>query len=431
MTQKLLSNVKTALQGTIAIPGDKSISHRAVMFGAAANGKTIIHNFLKGNDCLDTIACFRKLGVKIEDSADEIIVHGNGWEGLKEPKEVLDVGNSGTLIRLLLGYLAGCPFHTVVIGDETIGKRPMRRVVNPLRDMGADIAGRNDGEFTPLSIRGGLLKGIEYELPVASAQVKSALLLAGLQAQGKTTIIEPEATRDHTEHMIRQFGGTIDVNGQMISIEGGQQLKGTTVHVPGDISSAAFFMAAAAVMPNSEIVMPHVGLNERRTGMIDVMRQMGANVEVVPDEINASEPQGTIIVRSSSLKGIEIGGAIIPRLIDEIPIIAFLATQAEGTTVIKDAAELKVKETNRIDAVVRELKTLGAHIEATKDGMIIHGKATLRGGHVQSHHDHRIGMMLGIAALACSEPVYLKGADAVTISYPNFFDHLHKVVQPN
>lgn len=419
---------KPSLGGTIEVPGDKSISHRSIMFGALAEGTTTIRHFLKGEDCLSTIDCFRKLGVQIDETKDEIIVHGAGWDGLKEPSAILDTGNSGTTTRLMLGILAGRPFHSVMIGDESIGKRPMDRVTVPLASMGADIAGRDNGRFTPLSIRGKKLNTVEYKLPVASAQVKSAVLFAALQADGESVIIEPEATRDHTEKMIEQFGGSIRREGDRIIVQGGQSFKGTDVYVPGDISSAAFFMVAAAITPNSEVVLENTGLNETRTGIIDVFKQMGAEMTIEKTSAEGEEI-GTITVKTSQLKGTEISGAIIPRLIDEIPVIALLATQAEGDTIIRDAEELKVKETNRIDTVVDELKKLGADIEATDDGMIIRGKSSLHGGSVSSHGDHRIGMVMAIASLIAEGEVSIHDHEAIAVSYPEFFDHLHQLVK--
>lgn len=423
-----LQPTKTGLKGTLNIPGDKSISHRAIMFGSIAKGVTTVRNFLNGADCRSTIDCFRKLGVKIEETNNEIKIYGNGLEGLGEPVEILDVGNSGTTTRLILGLLAARPFHSVIIGDDSIAKRPMKRVTVPLKEMGATILGRDSANYTPISIQGGKLAPIHYEMPVASAQVKSALLLAALQIDGETTIVEPVATRDHTERMIKQFGGKLSIKQKVIKISGKQDFFGTEVFVPGDISSAAFFMVAAAIMDDSEIVLKNVGLNPTRTGIIDVLEKMGANIEIELDEKNTnSEPCGTITIKSSQLKGIEIGGELIPRLIDEIPIIALLATQAEGKTTIKNAEELKVKETNRIDTVVNELSTLGAKIEATNDGMIIHGKTELVGGNVNSHGDHRIGMMLSIAALISNNNVYLEGAEAINVSYPSFYEHLNSI----
>ncbi|OES44493.1 3-phosphoshikimate 1-carboxyvinyltransferase [Domibacillus iocasae] len=417
-----------SLGGSIEVPGDKSISHRSIMFGALADGKTTIRHFLKGEDCLSTIDCFRKLGVQIDETEEEIIVHGKGWDGLKEPSAILDTGNSGTTTRLMLGILAGRPFHSVMIGDESIGKRPMDRVTVPLAAMGADIAGRDNGRFTPLSIRGRKLNTTEYKLPVASAQVKSAVMFAALQADGESVIIEPEATRDHTEKMIEQFGGKIRREGDRIIVQGGQTFKGTDVYVPGDISSAAFFMVAAAITPNSEVILENTGLNETRTGIIDVFKQMGADM-TVEKTTKSGEEIGTITVKTSQLKGTEISGSIIPRLIDEIPVIALLATQAEGDTIIRDAEELKVKETNRIDTVVDELKKLGADIEATDDGMIIRGKSKLRGGSVSSHGDHRIGMVMAVASLITEGDVVLHDHEAIAVSYPEFFDHLQQLVK--
>lgn len=425
---KLNTNIQ-GLRGEIAVPGDKSISHRSIMFGAIAKGKTNITNFLLGEDCLSTIACFRKLGVHIEQEEHQVTVNGRGLEGLQEPADILDVGNSGTTIRLLMGILAGRPFHSVLVGDQSIGKRPMTRVTKPLCIFGAEINGRNNGEYTPLSVQGGQLEGITYELPVASAQVKSSLLFAGMQASGETVIIEPVKTRDHTERMIRQFGGEIQTDGRTIRIQGGQSLTGTDIHVPGDISSAAFFLVAGAIVPGSEIRLKNVGLNPTRTGIIDVMHRMGAEIIVEPYENGSSEPAGDITIKTSALKGTVIEGDLIPRLIDEIPVIALLATQAEGNTVIKDAEELKVKETNRIDTVVNELSKLGANIVATEDGMIVKGKSSFLGGNVSSHGDHRIGMMLAIASAISSGEVYLDQKEAISVSYPSFFEHLESLIK--
>jgi 3-phosphoshikimate 1-carboxyvinyltransferase len=415
------------LKGVIEIPGDKSISHRSVMFGSIANGVTRVTNFLPGDDCLSTISCFRKLGVVIEENENEITIYGNGFDGLKEPNDLLDVGNSGTTIRLLLGILAGRPFHSSLIGDHSIGKRPMTRVTEPLKTMGAKIDGRKNGEFTPLSMRGGSLNPIHYQMPVASAQVKSALILAGLQAEGETTIIEKAESRDHTERMIRKFGGEIQKDNRTITVKGGQNLIASDILVPGDISSAAFFLVAGAIVPDSEIVLKNVGLNPTRTGIIEIMKKMGANLEIHQNVADAFEPVGDLTIKTSSLKGTVIEGDVIPRLIDEIPIIALLATQAEGKTIIKDASELKVKETNRIDTVVQELTKLGASIEATEDGMIIQGGTALKGGTVSSHGDHRIGMMLAIASLLCKDEVHLENPEAISVSYPNFFSHLNSL----
>lgn len=427
---KKLSKVNN-LSGTIEIPGDKSISHRAVMFGAIANGKTEITNFLMGADCLSTVSCFRKMGVKIDIQEGQVTVEGNGFAGLKEPSDLLDVGNSGTTTRLMMGILAGSPFHSCIIGDESIAKRPMSRVTNPLRMMGAKIDGREDGQYTPLSIRGGSLQAITYNSPVASAQVKSAILLAGLNTKNEETkVTEPHKSRDHTERMLRAFGVEVKEDENSAAVVGGQSLQATNIFVPGDISSAAFFLVAGAIVPNSEILLKNVGINPTRTGILDVLEKMGATIEITPINEHTFEPIADILIKTSSLKGTTISGDLIPKLIDEIPVIALLATQAEGETIIKDASELKVKETNRIDTVVGELKKLGAQIEATDDGMIINGKSNLTGkATVSSHGDHRIGMMLAIASLIIEEPIQIENVDAIDVSYPNFFEHLDSLAK--
>ena len=427
MSGKQLKTNLSSLQGEISIPGDKSISHRAVMFGAMAEGKTTINHFLAGEDCLSTISCFEKMGVSIKREDEYVEVEGKGIEGLSEPASILDVGNSGTTTRLMLGILAGVPFHTSLIGDESIAKRPMSRVTVPLRSMGTKIDGREHGQYTPLSTRGGALKAIHYHSPVASAQVKSAILLAGLHAEGTTKVTEPFTSRDHTERMLRAFGVDVEVDGTTVSIEGGQSLRGTDVYVPGDISSAAFFLVAGAIVPNSRIVLKNVGLNPTRTGIIDVLQQMGARLTISNERIQNGEPIGDLTIETSQLKGIEIGGDVIPRLIDEIPVIALLATQANGKTVIKDAEELKVKETNRIDTVATELSKLGASVTPTADGLIIEGKAALKSGEVDSYGDHRIGMMLAVAAAIATGEVTLMRSEAIHVSYPTFFEDLDKL----
>lgn len=429
VTSKVLDYKNPSLQGSITVPGDKSISHRAVMFGAIAKGKTTISGFLPGDDCLNTIECFRKLGVDIQVDGTNVEIESPGMEQWEEPKEVLYTGNSGTTTRLMLGILAGTNFHTVMTGDASIGKRPMARVTNPLKLMGAQIAGRDNGQFTPLAIQGTKLKAIDYTMPVASAQVKSAILLAGLQAEGTTIIREKEVSRDHTERMLKQFGAHIDVNDGVISFEGGQKLHGTHVNVPGDISSAAFFLVAGAIVPNSKVVLANVGMNPTRDGIIEVLQKMGADMTIKEDNHNSAEPTATITIRTSNLKGTTIEGDIIPRLIDEIPIIALLATQAEGTTIIRDAQELKVKETDRIVAVVNELKKFGANITATEDGMIIHGPTKLNGAEVSTYGDHRIGMMVAIASLITDSPVKTDDAECIAISYPSFFEHLDLLIK--
>lgn len=424
MSGKTIEFNKPTLNGTIMVPGDKSISHRSVMFGAIAKGKTTVEGFLLGEDCLSTIDCFRKLGVEIDVDGTNVTVNSPGIDEWAEPKEVLYTGNSGTTTRLMLGILSGTGLHTVMTGDASIGKRPMRRVADPLRLMGAQIAGRDNGQFTPLAIQGTKLQAIDYTMPVASAQVKSAILLAGLRAEGTTIVRESEVSRDHTERMLRQFGAQVEVVDGVVSFEGGQQLTGTHVNVPGDISSAAFFLVAGAITPNSRIVMKNVGVNETRAGILDVFESMGAAMTVEIEDEAAAEPTATVTIETSSLQATTIEGGIIPRLIDEIPILALLATQANGTTVIKDAEELKVKETDRITAVVTELKKLGANIEATDDGMIIQGPTPLHGAALKSYGDHRIGMMAGVAALITDGAVELDDAECIAVSYPNFFEHL-------
>ncbi|MDM5247357.1 3-phosphoshikimate 1-carboxyvinyltransferase [Lysinibacillus sp. G4S2] len=427
MSEKVLQYDKPSLQGTLTIPGDKSVSHRSVMFGAIATGKTTVDGFLLGEDCLSTIDCFRKLGVKIEVEGTNVSIDSPGIDGWQEPTEVLYTGNSGTTTRLMLGILAGSNGHSVMTGDASIGKRPMRRVIDPLRQMGAHITGRADGQYTPLAIQGTTLRAIDYHMPVASAQVKSAILLAGLRAEGTTIVRETEVSRDHTERMLRQFGAKVDEVDGVISIKGGQTLTGTHVSVPGDISSAAFFLVAGAICEASEIMLKNVGINPTRDGIIEVLQKMGASMTLIPDEDSQSEPTATITIETSALKGTTIEGDIIPRLIDEIPILALLATQANGKTIIKDAEELKVKETDRITAVVDELKKLGANIEATEDGMIIEGPTPLRGASLKTYGDHRIGMMGAVAALITNGAVILDDAECIAVSYPPFFEHIEEV----
>jgi len=418
-----------SLSGDITIPGDKSISHRSIMFGSIAEGRTTVSGFLLGEDCLSTIDCFRKLGVTIELNGNNVVIDSPGISGWKEPADILDTGNSGTTTRLMAGILAGSEVFSVMTGDESIAKRPMQRVTGPLRLMGANISGREDAKFTPLAISGTTLKSIHYEMPVASAQVKSAILLAALRAEGNTTIIESITSRDHTERMMRQFGVNISTDDRRITLEGGQKLMPTHVTVPGDISSAAFFLVATAIAKDSQLTLRPVGLNPTRDGIIEVMQNMGASMEITMEQTKDAEPSGIIKISSSQLTGTIIEGDVIPRLIDEIPIIALLATQAQGKTIIRDAEELKVKETDRIAAVVETLKKLGANIEATDDGMIIEGPTPLRGGEVDSFGDHRIGMMAAIASLITEGSVVLTNSECISISYPDFFEHMQEIVK--
>jgi len=420
---------KVRLVGEVTIPGDKSISHRAIMFGSLANGTTRVTNFLLGEDCLSTIDCFRKLGVHIDVQDEEVIVYGKGIEGLTEPNSVLDVGNSGTTARLIMGILSGLPFHSVLVGDESIAKRPMKRVSNPLRLMGASIDGREDATYTPLSIRGGKLNSISYHSPVSSAQVKSSILLAGLFANGTTVVTEPEKSRDHTERMLKAFGCDLKVDGNSVSITGNQSLKSTSVTVPGDISSAAFFLVAGSIIPNSEILLKNVGVNPTRTGILTVLERMGANITLENEKIVNGEPIADLRVKSSELKATTIGGEEIPTCIDELPIIALAAALSSGETIIKDAEELRVKETDRIQTVVEELTKLGVNIEATKDGMIIQGESSLKASNVKSHGDHRMGMMLSIAALVAEGETEIENIECIAVSFPNFKEQLNELIK--
>ena len=420
---KLSTNVR-GLKGRIRVPGDKSISHRSIIFGSLAKGVTTVRDILRGEDVLSTMQVFRDLGVQIEDDGNLVKIHGVGFEGLQAPKNKLDMGNSGTSIRLISGVLAGQDFEAEMFGDDSLSKRPMDRVTIPLRQMGVEIAGRTERDLPPLKMKGSReLQPIHYQLPVASAQVKSALIFAALQAQGESVIIEKEITRNHTEDMIAQFGGQIEVEGKEIRIQGGQEFTAQEVTVPGDISSAAFWLVAGLIVPDSKIVLENVGINETRTGILDVIEAMGGRMTL--SDVDPVAKSATITVETSELKGTEIGGEIIPRLIDELPIIALLATQAQGRTVIRDAEELKVKETDRIQVVADALNSMGAAITPTEDGMIIDGKTPLHGAQVNTFGDHRIGMMTAIAALlAQSGQVELERSEAIKTSYPSFFSDL-------
>ena len=424
---KLKTNIDH-LNGSIRVPGDKSISHRSIIFGSLAEGETKVYDILRGEDVLSTMQVFRDLGVEIEDKDGAVTIQGVGLDGLKAPQKALDMGNSGTSIRLISGVLAGTDFEVEMFGDDSLSKRPMDRVTIPLKKMGVNISGQTERDLPPLYLKGTKnLRPIHYELPIASAQVKSALMFAALQAQGESVIIEKECTRNHTEDMLQQFGGHLSVDGKKITVQGPQKLSGQKVVVPGDISSAAFWLVATLIVPNSRVVLKNVGINETRTGIIDVIRAMNGKLEIT--EIDPVAKSATLIVESSDLKGTEIGGALIPRLIDELPIIALLATQAHGVTVIKDAEELKVKETDRIQVVADALNSMGADITSTADGMIIKGKSALRGARVNTFGDHRIGMMTAIAALLVADgEVELDRAEAINTSYPSFFDDLETLI---
>ena len=413
---------KSHIKKTIAAPGDKSISHRAVMIGALADGVTEIDGFLPGEDCLSTIACFRKLGVNISADSNRALVGGNGLWGLSPIDESeLDVGNSGTTLRLITGILAGQHFNSRLTGDESIQKRPMKRVFEPLRLMGAEFSGRDTAPFT---VYGKSLKGVSYTLPVASAQVKSAIILAALFAEGETVITEPQRTRDHTEIMLSYFGADIKRQGSQIIVQPAAELNACKLRVPGDISSAAFFIALGLIVPDSEVTVTGVGVNPTRTGILDAFINMGGQIEITNRRLYGGEQVADITARSSSLKGVEIFGDIIPRMIDEIPILAAAAAFAEGRTVIRDAEDLKYKESNRIRTVAMELSKLGARISETPDGLIIDGGHTLSGSIVDSHNDHRIAMSLAIAACAINGDTFIKNSECVNISFPSFFDLL-------
>lgn len=424
---KLKTNINH-LNGSIRVPGDKSISHRSIIFGSLAEGETKVYDILRGEDVLSTMQVFRDLGVEIEDKDGVVTIQGVGMDGLKAPKNALDMGNSGTSIRLISGVLAGAEFEVEMFGDDSLSKRPMDRVTLPLKKMGVSISGQTERDLPPLHLKGTKnLRPIHYELPIASAQVKSALIFAALQAQGQSVILEKECTRNHTEDMLHQFGGDLSVDGKKITVQGPQKLSGQKVVVPGDISSAAFWLVAGLIVPNSRVVLKNVGINETRTGIIDVIRAMGGKLEIT--DIDPIAKSATLTVGTSDLKGTEISGALIPRLIDELPIIALLATQAQGQTIIKDAEELKVKETDRIQVVADALNSMGAAITPTADGMIIKGKSTLHGARVNTFGDHRIGMMTAIAALLVADgEVELDRAEAINTSYPSFFDDLETLI---
>lgn len=418
----VIQKIKKAV-GQIKVPGDKSISHRAVMLGSLANGVTEISGFLKGADCLSTIDCFRKMGIDIDINGENVTVHGNGLRGLKKPDEMLYTGNSGTTTRLLCGILAGQNFDTSITGDASIQKRPMGRVVKPLSMMGAKI----ENEYCPLYITGTKLHGIDYKMPVASAQVKTAIILAGLYADGETVIHEIEKSRDHTELMLSAMGADLTVDNLDITVKPTNDLTAVNVDVPGDISSAAFFLVLGAIMPNSQITVTNVGINPTRTGIIDVLKDMGADITLENVHTSAGETVANITVRSSSLKGTTVGGDIIPRLIDELPIIAVAAVFADGQTVIKDAQELKVKETNRIRAIVDEFNKCGIDITETDDGMIINGGKSIHGADFKTYGDHRMAMSLTVLAQLADGESTLDDSDCACVSYPTFFDDFYKL----
>lgn len=418
---------QTNLRGELTVPGDKSISHRAVMFGSLAQGTTKITHFLEGDDCLSTISCFRKMGIDIERNASEILVHGKGLHGLSTPSETLDVGNSGTTTRLISGILAGQSFTSELNGDASIQSRPMKRIMTPLLSMGADIVSLRGNGCAPLRITGKPLHAAHYQSPVASAQVKSCVLLAGMYADGITSVTEPVLSRNHTEIMLNYFGANVTSQGTTASIEPEPVLNGREIKVPGDISSAAYFIAAALLVPGSELLIKNVGTNPTRAGILEVCRAMGADITYLNENRDSGEPTADLLVRTSTLHGTTVEGAIIPTLIDEIPMIAVMAAFAEGTTIIRDAAELKVKETDRIKTTTEGLLAMGVDVTPTDDGMIIRGGNPVHGGQINSYLDHRIAMAFSIAALAAEGNTEIQNGQCVDVSYPSFFTELHSL----
>ena len=412
------------LRGELAVPGDKSISHRSVMFGALSEGITEAENFLTGADCLSTIGCFRQMGISVEQNGTSVVVHGKGLHGLTKPSGIIDAGNSGTTVRLLSGILSGQPFDSVITGDASIQKRPMKRVMTPLSQMGASITSVHENGCAPLQIKGSPLHGIHYLSPVASAQVKSCVLLAGLYADAPTSVTEPAISRNHSELMLRYFGADIRCEGTTSTILPDPKLTGQKINVPGDISSAAYFIAAALLVPGSEVLLKNVGINPTRDGMLRVVRAMGGDVTLVNENTDGAEPCADLLIRSSSLHATTVEGDLIPTLIDEIPVIAVLAAFADGTTLIKDAAELKVKESDRIAVMTENLRRMGAEVEPTDDGMVIHGGKPLHGATIDPHLDHRIAMSFAVAALAADGETEIQDADCVKISYPGFYADL-------
>ncbi|MDD2981355.1 MAG: 3-phosphoshikimate 1-carboxyvinyltransferase [Hespellia sp.] len=422
------------LKGEVSIPGDKSISHRCIMFGSIAKGITEIHNFLQGADCLATIDCFRRMGVQIDETDDKILVHGNGLHGLQAPSDTLAVGNSGTTTRLISGILVGQPFESKLSGDPSLNSRPMKRIMTPLTEMGANISSVLRNGCAPLYITPSTLHGIHYTSPVASAQIKSAILLAGLYAEGETSVTEPTLSRNHTELMLREFGADIESTFSLedtsatAHIRPCSELYGQKIMVPGDISSAAYFIAAGLIVPNSEILIKNVGINSTRAGILKVCEDMGGDISLLNQRTISGEPIADILVRSSQLHGTIVSGEIIPTLIDEIPVIAVMAAAADGITLIRDAAELKVKETDRIETVTDNLSAMGCDITATEDGMIINGGAPLHGATIHTLLDHRIAMAFSIAALIAEGTTNILDSKCVDVSYPSFYDTFEKLL---
>lgn len=417
------------LKGEITVPGDKSISHRAVFLGSIAEGVTEIEGFLDGEDNLSTVGAFKAMGVRIDTTGDgRVRVEGRGAEGLSEPSDIIDAGNSGTTTRLLAGVLSAQPFFTVITGDESLRKRPMKRVVEPLTMMGASICGRKSNSLLPLAISGRKLKGISYSTPVASAQLKSAILLAGLYASGDTTVTEPDRSRDHTERMLSLFGADISTDGKAVTVRSTKRLVGCKIIVPGDISSAAFFIVGAMITPSSELMIKNVGVNPTRTGIIEILRRMGGSITAVNERVVSGEPVADLLVRSSRLKGIDIDGPGLLPAIDEFPVICVAAAFAQGTTTVSGASELRVKESDRVAVMAESLKAVGVNCTEKEDGIVIQGVAgAVSGGKVKSHGDHRIAMSLAVAALRSERGIEISGAKSVDVSFPGFFTLLESV----
>jgi len=416
------------LTGEIHVPGDKSISHRSIMIGSLAEGTSMVHGFLQGEDNYATLQAFRSMGIQIDELSDgRLQIAGNGLHGLQEPIDVIDCGNSGTTMRLLSGLLAGQSFFSVLTGDRYLRKRPMKRVVGPLSTMGARIWGRKGGELAPLAIHGGGLKGVSFDSPISSAQIKSALLLAGLYADGETTVREPHLSRDHSERMLRYFGADIRPFEGGVTIAPQPRLRAAEVFVPGDISSAAFFLVAALIVPGSELLIRNVGVNPTRSGIIDILRAMGGDITLTNPRELSGEPVADLLVKASQLKGTRIDGSLIPRAIDELPVVSVAAACAEGTTVIADARELRVKETDRIAAMTEELRKIGVSVEPQDDGMIVQGGAVFSGGQINSHGDHRIAMSMAIAALRAISEIHIDDTACTATSFPNFWDLLNQI----
>ncbi len=415
------------LRGEIIVPGDKSISHRAIMFASLAEGTSLVRGLLRGEDCLSTLAAFQQMGVRVEERGDELLIEGRGIRGLQEPGDVIDCGNSGTTMRLMSGILAAQPFFSVLSGDKYLRRRPMARIIEPLVAMGAQISGREAGRKAPLAIQGGKLRAGEYHSPVASAQVKSAILLAGMQVAGETRVFEPHLSRDHSERMLRYFGVDIQSFAGGASVCGPANLQGREVDVPGDISSAAFFLVAALITPGSELLLKNVGVNPTRSGIIDILQQMGGSIELLNQRELSGEPVADLLVRHSALRGIEIGGELVPRAIDEFPVVSVAAAFAEGETLIREAKELRVKETDRIAAVCDTLGKIGGLIEPLEDGMRIIGTGHLQGGRVNSFGDHRIAMSMAVAAQVASAEIIIEDTGCTATSFPNFWDLLSRI----